>query len=160
MSQAGKYVNLLNFVLKNGLIFDKLLLTFWKEPLYMPILESGEKYVETIYLLSLESDRVRGKDISNYMGVTRPSVSRALNSLRERGLVKSDRNRCIKLTEGGIILAKHIYDRTLMITRHFMSLGVDEKTAKEDAGKIERFISDATFNAMMTYQMRNRASDT
>lgn len=114
----------------------------------MAILESGEMYVETIYILSLESDKVRGKDISNYVGVTRPSVSRALNSLRERGLVRKDKNGNIRLTEGGLILAKHIYERHLLIARHLMGLGVDEKTAKEDASRIERFISDTTFNAI------------
>ena len=121
----------------------------------MSILESGEKYVKTIYLLSLESDKVRGKDIINFMGFSRPSVSRALNSLRERGLVKKDKNGYIKLTEGGQILAKHIYDRNLLIARHFMALGVDEQTAKEDARQIERFISDTTFEAIRAHLIRN-----
>ncbi|MBQ6304249.1 MAG: metal-dependent transcriptional regulator [Clostridiales bacterium] len=121
----------------------------------MAILESGEMYVETIYLLSLESDKVRGKDISEYMGFSRPSVSRALNSLRERGLVKKDKNGYIKLTEGGIILAKHIYDRNMLIARHFTGLGVDEKTARKDAQMVERFISDTTFNAIRDNQIKN-----
>ena len=121
----------------------------------MAILESGEMYVETIYLLSLESDKVRGKDISEYMGFSRPSVSRALNSLRERGLVKKDKNGYIKLTEGGTILAKHIYDRNVLIARHFIGLGVDEKTARKDAQMVERFISDTTFNAIRDNQIKN-----
>ena len=121
----------------------------------MAILESGEMYVETIYLLSLESDKVRGKDISEYMGFSRPSVSRALNSLRERGLVKKDKNGYIKLTEGGIILAKHIYNRNVLIARHFIGLGVDEKTARKDAQMVERFISDTTFNAIRDNQIKN-----
>lgn len=121
----------------------------------MAILESGEMYVETIYLLSLESDKVRGKDISEYMGFSRPSVSRALNSLRERGLVKKDKNGYIKLTEGGIILAKHICDRNVLIARHFIGLGVDEKTARKDAQMVERFISDTTFNAIRDNQIKN-----
>ena len=124
----------------------------------MAILESGEMYVETIYLLSLESDKVRGKDISNHLGVTRPSVSRALNSLRERGLVKNDKCGNIRLTEGGLILAKHIYERHQLITRHLMDLGVDEKTASEDANHIERFISDTTFDAIRTHMIKNRSS--
>ncbi len=115
-------------------------------------------YVETIYLLSLESDKVRGKDISNHLGVTRPSVSRALNSLRERGLVKNDKSGNIRLTEGGLILAKHIYERHQLITRHLMDLGVDEKTASEDANRIERFISDTTFDAIRTHMIKNRSS--
>lgn len=121
----------------------------------MAILESGEMYVETIYLLSLESDKVRGKDISNYMGFSRPSVSRALNSLRERGLVNKDKNGNIILTEGGKILAKHIHERNILIARHFMDLGVDEQTAKEDARKIERFLSDTTFEAIRAHLIRN-----
>lgn len=123
----------------------------------MAILESGEMYVEAIYILSLESEKIRGKDISNYIGVTRPSVSRALNSLRDRGLVKSDKNGNIRLTEGGLILAKHIYERNHIITRHLMELGVDEATAKEDATRIERFISDTTLNAIRAHLIKNGA---
>ena len=121
----------------------------------MAILESGEMYVETIYLLSLESDKVRGKDISSYMGFSRPSVSRALNSLRERGLVNKDKNGNIILTEGGKILAKHIHERNILIARHFMDLGVDEQTAKDDARQIERFLSDTTFEAIRAHLIRN-----
>lgn len=123
----------------------------------MAILESSEIYVETIYLLSLESDTVRAKDIGNYMEVTRPSVSRALNVLREKGLIKNTKNGIVQLTEGGIILGKHIYERNLLIARHFMELGVDEETAKEDAGKIERFLSDTTFNAIRASLIKNMA---
>ena len=121
----------------------------------MAILESSEIYVETIYLLSLESDTVRAKDIGNYMEVTRPSVSRALNVLREKGLIRNTKNGIVQLTEGGIILGKHIYERNLLIARHFMELGVDEKTAKEDARRIERFLSDITLNAIRASLIRN-----
>ena len=117
----------------------------------MAILESGEIYVETIYLLSLESDKVRGKDISNHLGVTRPSVSRALNSLRERGLVKNDKSGNIRLTEGGLILAKHIYERHQLLSRLFMNIGVDEETANEDACRIEHYISEKTFEAIKNH---------
>ena len=123
----------------------------------MAILESSEIYVETIYILSLESDTVRAKDIGNYMEVTRPSVSRALNVLRDKGLIKNTGNGIIQLTEGGIILAKHIYERNLLITRHFMELGVDEDTAKDDARRIERFLSDTTFNAIRASLIRKGA---
>ena len=121
----------------------------------MAILESGETYVEAIYILSLGSDKVRGKDISDYMGFSRPSVSRALNSLREKGLVRKDRNGFIRLTEGGIILAKHINERHSVIAGHLMALGVDEQTASEDARRIERFISDTTYNAIRNYAIKN-----
>ena len=120
----------------------------------MAILESGETYVESIYILSLESDIVRCKDISEFMGVTRPSVSRAINSLKERGLVKSGSCGSIKLTEGGLILAKHVHERHMLIARHLMDIGVDEHTAVTDAGRIERFISDSTYDAIKRYLIR------
>ena len=80
-----------------------------------------------------------------------------MNSLRERGLVKKDKNGYIKLTKGGIILAKHIYDRNMLIARHFIGLGVDEKTARKDAQMVERFICDTTFNAIRDNQIKNGA---
>ena len=124
----------------------------------MAILESGEMYVKAIYILSLESDKIRSKDISNYLGFSRPSVSRAMNSLKEKGLVRKDKNGFIRLTEGGIILAKHICERHQLITRHLIGLGVDEKTADEDAGRIERFISDTTFDAIRTSLIKSGIS--
>lgn len=123
----------------------------------MAILESSEIYVETIYMLSLESDIVRAKDISNYLEVTRPSVSRALNVLRDKGLIKNTGNGIVQLTEGGIILAKHVYERKLLITRHFMDLGVDEDTARQDARRIERFLSDTTLNAIRVNLIKKEA---
>lgn len=123
----------------------------------MAILESSEIYVETIYMLSLESDIVRAKDISNYLEVTRPSVSRALNVLRDKGLIKNTGNGIVQLTEGGIILAKYIYERNLLITMHFMDLGVDEDTARQDARRIERFLSDTTLNAIRVNLIKKEA---
>ena len=123
----------------------------------MAILESSEIYVETIYMLSLESDIVRAKDISNYLEVTRPSVSRALTVLRDKGLIKNTGNGIVQLTEGGIILAKYIYERNLLITRHFMDLGVDEDTARQDARRIERFLSDTTLNAIRVNLIKKEA---
>ncbi len=128
---------------------------FWKEILFMAILESGEMYVETIYILSLESDKIRAKDIGDYIGFSRPSVSRAINSLIEKGLVRKDKNGYIKLTEGGIILAKHKYERHSLIAKLFEGLGVDEDTAEEDACRIEPFISDTTLNAIRVHMIRN-----
>lgn len=121
----------------------------------MPILESSEMYVETIYTLSLEKEMVRGRDICNYLGFSRPSVSRALNVLKEKGYIRKEKNGSVKLTEGGKILAKHLSDRRELLTRHFTSLGVDEKTAGEDAGRIVRFLSDATFEAIKRQMIKS-----
>ncbi len=114
----------------------------------MALQESGEMYLETIYVLSQKSNAVRGIDIGEYMGYSKPSVSRALGLLRDEGLVKKDNDGFIKLTEAGKILAKRIYERHTVLTRMFMNLGVDEKTASEDACRIEHYISDTSFEAV------------
>ncbi|MCR5023863.1 MAG: metal-dependent transcriptional regulator [Lachnospiraceae bacterium] len=114
----------------------------------MALQESGEMYLETIYVLSLKSSAVRGIDIGEYMGYSKPSVSRALGVLKDEGLVKKDSDGYIKLTEAGKILAKRIYERHTVLTRALISLGVDEKTAAEDACRIEHYISDTTFDAV------------
>ena len=117
----------------------------------MALLESGEMYLETIYVLSLKSDTVRGIDIGEYMGYSKPSVSRALGLLKDDGLVRKDSDGYIKLTEAGEILAKRIYERHSVLSKLFMDLGVDEKTATEDACRIEHYISDTTFEAIKVH---------
>ena len=117
----------------------------------MALQESGEMYLETIYVLSLESDAVRGIDVGDYLGYSKPSVSRAIGLLKDEGLVKRDDDGFIKLTEAGEILAKRIYERHTVLTRLFINLGVDEKTATEDACRIEHYISDTTFNAVKAH---------
>ena len=114
----------------------------------MALQESGEMYLETIYVLSQESSAVRAIDIGEYMGFSKPSVSRALGLLKEEGLIKKDANSFIKLTQAGEILAKRIYERHTVLSSLFMKLGVDEKTATEDACRIEHYISDTTFDAV------------
>ena len=114
----------------------------------MALLESGEMYLETIYVLSQESTQVRGIDIADHLGYSKPSVSRALGLLKDEGLVKKDPDGFIKLTEAGEILAKRIYERHTVLTALFIKLGVDEKTASEDACRIEHYISDTTFEAI------------
>lgn len=117
----------------------------------MALLESGEMYLETIYVLSLKSDTVRGIDIGEYMGYSKPSVSRALGLLKDDGLVRKDSDGYIKLTEAGEILAKRIYERHSVLSKLFMDLGVDEKTATEDACRVEHYISDTTFEAIKAH---------
>ncbi len=114
----------------------------------MAIQESGEMYLETIYVLSQNSPAVRGIDIGEYMGYSKPSVSRALGLLKNEGLVKKDDDGFIKLTEAGKILAKRIYERHTVLTKMLINLGVDEKTAAEDACRIEHYISDTSFDAV------------
>ena len=120
----------------------------------MALQESGEMYLETIYVLSLKSSCVRGIDVGEYMGYSKPSVSRALGLLKDEGLVKKDENGYLKLTMAGEILAKRIYERHTVLSKLFMDLGVDEETAVEDACRIEHYISDKTFDAIKTYMSK------
>ena len=120
----------------------------------MALLESGEMYLETIYVLSQESSEVRAVDVGEYMGFSKPSVSRALGLLRDEGLVRKDDNGFIKLTEAGNILAKRIYERHTVLTRLFIGLGVDKKIATDDACRVEHYISDETFDAIKAHMLK------
>ena len=114
----------------------------------MAIQESGEMYLETIYVLSQKSASVRAIDVGESMGFSKPSVSRAISLLKKDGLVTTDELGYLKLTEAGEKRAKQIYERHTILTALFIRLGVDEKTAADDACRIEHYISDETFRAV------------
>ena len=120
----------------------------------MTIQESGEMYLETIYILNKTSKEVRAIDIGEYMNFSKPSVSRALNVLKNKGLIKKDKNGFITLSKDGESLAKKIYERHTVLTKLFTNLGVDEKTATDDACRIEHYISDKTFNAIKRHMVK------
>ena len=117
----------------------------------MHIQESGEMYLESIYLLSKKKSAVRAIDVSEYMGFSKPSVSRAMGLLRDAGLLNADKNGFLVLTEEGLSRAKKIYERHTILTSFLISLGVDESVASDDACKIEHHISDATFEAIKNH---------
>ena len=121
----------------------------------MTLQESGEMYIEAIYVLSQSSSTVRAIDVGEYLGYSKPSVSRALGLLKEEGLVKKDNDGYLKLTAAGEILAKRIYERHTVLSRLFMNLGVDEETASEDACRIEHYISDKTFDAIKAHMKQH-----
>lgn len=117
----------------------------------MSMQESGEMYLETIYILSQTSSAVRSVDVGAYMGYSKPSVSRAIGLLKKGGLVQTDELGFLKLTAEGEARAKVIYERHTVLTKLFMGLGVDEKTAAEDACRIEHYISEKTFGAIKAH---------
>lgn len=114
----------------------------------MAMKESGEMYLETIYILTQKGNHVRGIDVGEYMGFSKPSVSRAVGLLKKDGLAETDNQGFIHLTEKGLIQAKQIYERHTVLTKLFIALGVDEETATEDACRIEHYLSDRTFEAI------------
>ena len=123
----------------------------------MALQESGEMYLETIYVLSQTSNAVRGIDIADRLGYSKPSVSRGVGLLIDEGLVKKDQEGFFKLTEAGEILAKRIYERHTVLRKLFMNLGVDEETATEDACRIDHYISDKTFDAIKAHMKQHGA---
>ena len=114
----------------------------------MHLQESGEMYLETIYILSLKSRYVRAIDVGEYLGYSKPSVSRAMGLLKNGGYVTADEDGYLALTETGLEVAAKIYERHTVLTDLLVRLGVDKKTATEDACRIEHVISDQSFQAI------------
>lgn len=114
----------------------------------MRIHESGEMYLETIYVLLGRSNRVRAIDVAEYTGYKKPSVSRALSILRETGHITTDSDGYLSLTDIGRQLAEKTYERHEVLTKYFVKLGVSQEVAVADACRIEHVISDETFDAM------------
>lgn len=120
----------------------------------MALLESGEMYLETIYVLSLQSSSVRSIDVAEHLGYSKPSVSRAVGLLKKDGLLLMDEMGYLKLTEAGEERAKNIYERHTVLSSLLMRLGVDEETATEDACRIEHYISDKSFDAIKAHMRK------
>ncbi|MBQ2597820.1 MAG: metal-dependent transcriptional regulator [Oscillospiraceae bacterium] len=120
----------------------------------MAVQESGEMYLETILILTQRSQAVRAIDVGEYMGFSKPSVSRALGLLKKNGLAVTDEAGHISLTEAGEKKAKSIYERHTVLTKLFVGLGVDEETAAEDACRIEHYMSDKTFDAIKAHMAK------
>lgn len=120
----------------------------------MRLQESGEMYLETIHILSQKNKEVRSLDVAEYMGFSKPSVSRAVRILKEGGYLLMDENGFLTLTDAGKEVAVKIYDRHTTLTAMLVNLGVDEKTAAEDACKMEHDISDKSFAAIKNH-LRN-----
>ncbi|MCI8331311.1 MAG: metal-dependent transcriptional regulator [Clostridiales bacterium] len=114
----------------------------------MHLQESGEMYLETIYILSKKSSSVRSIDVCEYMNYSKPSVSRAVGILKQGGFLEMDRDGSLSLTPAGLAIASKMYDRHTTLTELLVRLGVNEQTAAEDACKMEHDISDETFEAI------------
>ena len=117
----------------------------------MSIQESGEMYIETIYVLTQSNDKVRSIDVCERMGYSKPSVSRAIGLLKDGGYVTADKNGYLTLTDAGVEVAEKIYDRHMNICEFLRILGVSADVASEDACKIEHTISDESFEAIKRF---------
>ena len=114
----------------------------------MVLQESGEMYLESILVLIRQGKAVRSIDIVDYMGYSKPSVSRAMGLLKSGGYIKVDENGFITLLEPGREVAEMIYERHTLLTQYLTRLGVSPEVAAEDACKLEHVISDESFQAI------------
>ena len=117
----------------------------------MPLFESGEMYLETLLLLFKQMPHVRSLDLAETMNYSKPSVSRAVGILKADGYILVDDNGYITFTTKGKTLANKIYDRHVTLSKLLERLGVDDKTATEDACRIEHVISDKSFKAIKNF---------
>ena len=117
----------------------------------MSLHESAEMYIETIYRLSRENAYVRSIDVAEAMGYSKPSVSRAVNLLRQGGYLLMDAHGRLTLTAEGVAVAEKVYERHTILSGLLISLGVDREIAAEDACRIEHVISDQSFEAIKLY---------
>ena len=114
----------------------------------MALHESGQMYLEAIYVLSQKQSQIRAIDVGAYLGYSKPSVSRAVGLLKKSEHIAVDPEGFITLTEKGMAFAEQLYERHTVLSHMLMALGVDEETATEDACRIEHVISEKSFAAV------------
>lgn len=119
----------------------------------MPLRESGQMYLEAIYVLSQKNENIRAIDVGAYLGYSKPSVSRAVGILKRHEYIVVDDDGFIVMTQKGKDSAEKLYERHTVLTKMLMSLGIDEKTATEDACRMEHVISDQSFEAIKKHYL-------
>ena len=117
----------------------------------MALHESGQMYLEAIYVLLQNNEKIRSIDICSYLGYTKPSVSRAIGILKKEEYIEVDSIGYITMTNKGKQFAEQLYERHTVLSNMLIALGVDKKIATEDACRIEHVISDKSFEAITKY---------
>ena len=117
----------------------------------MQIHSSAEDYLEAILMIQLEKGQVRSIDVAHKLNYSKPSVSRAVNLLRENGYLQMARDGMLELTEAGRRIAETIYERHILLTKWLISLGVPEQLAAVDACKLEHDVSGTTFEKLKAH---------
>lgn len=111
----------------------------------MKKLESGEMYLESIFVLKNTIEKVHATDIANFLQYSKPSVSRALGLLKDSNLIVVEKDGTIDFTDEGLQYANSIYEKHKVLTRFLCKIGVSESVAEKDACRIEHVISEETF---------------
>ena len=123
----------------------------------MHLQESGEMYLETIYILTKKNHDVRSLDVADYMNFSKPSVSRAVGLLKQGEYITVDQEGYLHLTAMGEEIAAKMYERHMLLTEFLIRIGVDRETASADACKIEHDISDKSFEAIKRHVNEKKA---
>ncbi len=121
----------------------------------MRMQESAEDYLEAVLMFSQTKEFVRAADLCRHLGFSRPTVSQAVKELSADGYLAVDAANHISLTEKGLVIAERTFERHNVITAIFKSLGVSDETAREDACRVEHYISEETFHCMKRYFEEN-----
>lgn len=122
----------------------------------MKIMRAAEDYLEAMLMMKEKHGYIRSIDVADYLGVTKPSVSYATKRLRESGYITMDKDGLITLNDSGLQIASSMLDRHHMLTRFLVTLGVDRKTAEEDACRMEHDISQQTYEAICVHAAKYR----
>lgn len=125
-----------------------------KEMNQKPLTTSSENYLEAVLMIQEKKGMARSVDLAAKLGVSKPSVSVAVHALEEAGYLIIDETKALHLTEKGRIIAERVYEKHRFLTAALISLGVDPKTAEDDACRVEHDISDETFSALKNYSGR------
>ena len=117
----------------------------------MKILRASEDYLEAMLMMQEKHGYIRSIDVAEHLGVTKPSVSYATKRLRENGYITMDRDGLITLTPSGMEIASKMLDRHRTLTQFLIAIGVDQKTAEQDACKVEHDLSQVTYEAIVRH---------
>lgn len=123
----------------------------WYNQIVMRYRESEEMYLETILVLKKKLSSVRSIDIATELNYSRPSVSRAVNLLQNKGFITISKHGEIDFTEIGYNKATSIQERHSVITKVFMKLGAEESVAEENACRVEHVITDELMQVLKDF---------
>ena len=126
----------------------------------MKIQESAENYLEAVLMIKERNGEVRSIDIVNELGFSKPSISVAMKNLRNNGYITMNEKGFIDLTEKGMVIAQTMYERHKLFSKWLMEIGVEEKTAKEDACRMEHVMSAETFSAIKQFIEQHQSMKT
>lgn len=121
----------------------------------MKLHASGEDYLEAILIIEKRQGTARSVDVAEQLGVSKPSVSRAVSLLKEGGFLRIE-NKYLYLTDVGREIAEKIYERHCFFKHRLVNAGVDEKTAEKEACLLEHSLSDESFEKIKKASLGDR----